>query len=178
MPKPAKTIVIFGGSKCKPGSPAYQQAYELGLALGRAGYQVANGGYGGTMEAAAKGARESHVSVIGVTCTAFGRSGPNAWLTQEIPTPNLNARIEALIQQGDGYVVLPGGTGTLVELAMVWELINKRFLPQRPIICLSYFWKPVVECVVAAGEMDGKMIGFVETSAEVATRLNDYFQTP
>jgi len=57
-----KTIVIFGSSKPKPESGNYLQAYELGKALAEAGYRLANGGYGGTMAAAAQGAPRRYAS--------------------------------------------------------------------------------------------------------------------
>ena len=49
-----------------------------------------------------------------------------------------------MIQSGDGYVVLKGGTGTLVEIAMVWELVNKGLIPNKPIVAVSPFWDNVV----------------------------------
>ena len=51
---------------------------------------------------------------------------------------------QQLVDLGDAYVALPGSTGTLVELAMVWELMNKRLVELRPIYCLGEFWRPVV----------------------------------
>jgi predicted Rossmann-fold nucleotide-binding protein len=57
----------------------------------------------------------------------------------------LHQRLARLIELGDAYVVLPGSTGTLVELAMVWELINKGLIPRRPILCWGDFWRPVVD---------------------------------
>ncbi|MHC4104192.1 MAG: LOG family protein, partial [Planctomycetota bacterium] len=57
-------------------------------------------------------------------------------------------RLDKLIELGQAYVVLPGGTGTLLELAKVWELKNKGFLPpDKPIILVGRFWKPLVDLV-------------------------------
>jgi len=54
-----------------------------------------------------------------------------------------------LVELGRAYVVLPGGTGTLLELAKVWELKNKGFLKtDRPIILVGGFWKSLVDLVV------------------------------
>jgi len=72
-----KTITIFGTSKAGESDSAYILAYETGRLLAQAGLTVANGGYGGTMLAAAKGASEAGGEVIGVTCTAFKNSRPN-----------------------------------------------------------------------------------------------------
>lgn len=137
-------ITVFGSYEPAPGSDQYQQAYHLGQLLARAGWTVANGGYAGTMEASAKGAKDSGGATVGVTCTAFSRSSPNPYIDREISTPDLRHRLDKLIEIGAGYVVLPGGTGTLTELAHVWELLNKKFLPSRPLVILGPFWLPLV----------------------------------
>jgi uncharacterized protein (TIGR00725 family) len=133
-----------------PGEQVYEQARVLGAAIAEAGWRLCNGGYGGTMEAACRGAVEAggpDAQTIGVTCSAFGRKGANRWVRQEIATSNLNDRVARLIELGDAYVVLPGSTGTLLELAMVWELTNKRFITGKPIVLMGNFWQPVVETV-------------------------------
>ena len=143
-----KIITIFGTGRARPGEPAYALAYEMGRLLAQAGFVIANGGYGGTMEAAARGALEAGGHTIGVTCTRFGRGGANAYIRQEIPTFDLFQRLQMLIRLGRAYVVLPGGTGTLVELALVWELLNKGLLrSERPLIVLGDAWQPVIDCI-------------------------------
>ena len=124
-------ISVFGSSRPTEATPQYTIAYEVGAALARAGYIVCNGGYGGTMEASAKGAKEAGGEVIGVTCSAFKRGKVNAFISREFVTNSLNERLDKLIELGLAYVVLPGGTGTLLELALVWELKNKGFLHKK-----------------------------------------------
>ena len=185
-----KTIVIFGSSKPEPESSDYLQAYELGKALAEAGYRLTNGGYGGTMAAAAQGAQSVLVPpfcisercscragpvTIGVTCDAFGRSGPNPWIAKEIRTQNLYERLETLMGLGDAFIVLPGGTGTLLELAACWELINKRFLPNIPIICLTDYWKPVIDTIVKSGEAGGNCVRFADSIKIVLEVLKKCF---
>lgn len=147
----ATIVTVFGSSRPAPGSPAYQAAYELGRAVAAAGWTLCNGGYGGTMEAAARGAVEAGGHTIGVTCATFrGRSGPNAYIRQEVPTFDLLTRLNTLVRLGWAYVVLPGGTGTLLELALVWELLNKSLVRRRntPLILLGEHWGPVVELIL------------------------------
>lgn len=141
-------VTVFGSSQPPPVSPAYQTAYDLGRAIAQAGWTLCNGGYGGTMEAGARGAAEAGGHTIGVTCRVFGRSGANAYIRQEVPTFDLLARLNTLVRLGQAYVVLPGGTGTLLEFALVWELLNKELLRrQAPIIVLGDHWSPVIEVV-------------------------------
>jgi len=143
-----KIITIFGTARARPGDSTFAQAYETGMLLAQAGFTIANGGYGGTMLAAAKGATEAGGEIIGVTCSAFKSSRANEYVTREIVTGSLDERLEKLVELGQAYIVLPGGTGTLLELAKVWELKNKGFLKgDKPIILLGGFWKPLVELI-------------------------------
>lgn len=141
-------VTIFGTARAKPGDAAYELAFETGGLLAGAGFVIANGGYGGTMEAAARGARQQDGKVIGVTCSAFARSSANPYVTRDITTDTLQQRLEKLVELGSAYIVLPGGTGTLLELAHVWELKNKGFLNRnKPIIIIGDFWKPLLELI-------------------------------
>lgn len=143
-----KIVSVFGSGTTKPGDKEYAEAKLLGKLLAGAGYAIANGGYGGTMEASAKGVKEAGGEVIGVTCSAFNRGRANAFISREFVTNSLNERLDKLIELGTAYVVLPGGTGTLLELALVWELKNKGFLTgDKPIILLGEYWSRLVELV-------------------------------
>jgi uncharacterized protein (TIGR00730 family) len=143
-----KVVTIFGTGRTKPGNLAYTLAGEIGRLLAEAGFTIANGGYGGTMLAAAKSAAQAGGTVIGVTCSAFKISKCNEYVTREVLTKSLDERLDKLISLGQAYIVLPGGTGTLLELAKVWELKNKGFLNKgKPIILIGDFWKPLVDLV-------------------------------
>lgn len=153
----SKVITVFGSGKAPASGPAYRTAFEAGRVIAQAGFVLCNGGYGGTMAGAAQGAVKAGGHTIGVTCAAFGRGGPNPWIRQEVPTFDLFARLTTLIRLGDAYVVLPGGTGTLLELAAVWELLGKGLLkPRRPILLLGESWKPVLDCV---GRLEPGLVG-------------------
>ena len=142
-----KTVTIFGTSRAVESDPIYESAYTLGKLLARAGFAIANGGYGGTMFAAAKGAVEAGGKTIGITCSAFSRA-PNEYITHQVNTASLNERLDKLIELGNAYVVLAGGTGTLLELAKVWELKNKGFFEtQKPIILMGEFWQPLIKLI-------------------------------
>ncbi len=56
-------------------------------------------------------------------------------------------RLFELVRAGDGYVACKGGTGTLVEFAVVWEMLNKKAMEQRPFVVLGDFWQPIIERV-------------------------------
>jgi uncharacterized protein (TIGR00730 family) len=143
-----KMVAIFGTGNAKSGDSIYRLAYKTGKLLAQAGFTIVNGGYGGTMLASAEGAVEAGGETIGVTCSAFGRGRANEYISREIVTNSLDERLSKLIELGQAYVVLPGGTGTLLELAMVWELKNKGFMHKsKPVILVGRFWKPLVNLI-------------------------------
>jgi len=82
------------------------------------------------MEASARGAKEAGGKTIGVTFNIKGRAA-NSWIDEQIHVPALIDRMMKLVELGDAYVVLKGGTGTLLELAAVWEFINKGLLAEK-----------------------------------------------
>jgi len=150
MDRPDIPVVsVFGANDPAEGDEAYQQARAAGRELARLGYAVANGGYAGTMEASFRGAKEAGGATIGVICTLW-KSPANRYTDRVIKTRDLFERARTLVELGSaGYVVLPGATGTLVELALVWELTCKRLMARRPIVCLAFLGR--VDCGDVAG---------------------------
>ena len=169
-----KIITIFGTGRAKQGDSAFQLAYEVGRLLAQGGFTIANGGYGGTMLASAKGAAEAGGEVIGVTCSAFKNSTANKYVTREIVTGSLDERLDTLIKLGQAYVVLGGGTGTLLELAKVWELKNKGFLKtDKPIILLGGFWKPLVDLVTSDDPDSSRYVKLADRPEQVIKMIVD-----
>jgi uncharacterized protein (TIGR00730 family) len=163
-----KIVTVFGTARAGAGDAVYQLAYEIGALLAQVGFVIANGGYGGTMLAAAKGAYDAGGKTIGVTCSAFKQSAANEYISREIVTDSLDSRLDTLIKLGQGYVVLPGGTGTLLELAKVWELKNKGFLQKQiPVILVGRFWKPVVDLIVTDDPSSGNYVQLADGPKQV-----------
>ena len=169
-----KTITIFGTANAKSGEPAYKLAYQTGKLLAQAGFTIANGGYGGTMLAASKGAAEAGGETIGVTCSAFAQTA-NGYISREIVTDSLDERLDTLIKLGQAYVVLPGGTGTLLELAKVWELKNKGFIEaDKAIILVGRFWKPLTDLIASDDPESMRYIHQAEGPEQVVELIIDY----
>ena len=168
-----KVISVFGSASPKAGSADYAQACLVGKLLAKAGFAVATGGYVGTMEAVSKGASEAGGHVIGVTCTSvedFRMGGANRWVAEEIRFETLRERLLHLVLNNDGVIVLPGGIGTLVEMAMAWNLVQIGEIPPRPLVLLGELWRGMVEAFVQpqyVREADAKLV-VVANSAETA----------
>jgi uncharacterized protein (TIGR00730 family) len=169
-----RIITIFGTGRAKPGDEAYTLAYSLGWQLAESGFTIANGGYGGTMLAAAKGAAEAGGQIVGVTCSAFKGSKANEYISREIVTDSLDERLDTLLKLGQAYVVLPGGTGTLLELAKVWELKNKGFLnADKPIILVGGFWQRLLELIASDDHNSRRHIKQAESTEKVVELISN-----
>lgn len=138
--------VVFGSNSPKEGDADYAAARQLGYALAQAGYVVATGGYFGTMEAASRGAKEAGGHVVGVTTSIFDgvRLHPNAYLDEEIKFPTLFQRLHQLVTLADVWVALPGGIGTLSEVALTWSLLQVGELKRQPFVLVGEQWRKTI----------------------------------
>ncbi len=169
-------MTIFASSLPGEGSPAYVEARRLGRLLAESGLVVSNGGYGGLMEASARGAREAGGHTVGVTCAVWPFAA-NRWIVEEVRTRSFPERIMTLIERGDAYVVLPGGTGTLAELALAWEMMNKSSLSKtvggrKPLLVMAPYWQPVIACLnqeKALGRMDDAASDWRSPAMDIVT---------
>ncbi len=164
-------VAVFGASDPRPGSASYELARRVGAVLAEQGRTVVNGGYGGVMEAASRGARDAGGRSIGVTCNIWQRKA-NAFLDEIAPTDSLPARVAKLLElAGGGFVVMPGATGTLSELAQVWELKRLGELNERPLVCVGDFWTPLVEMMARARAATRNCVGVVDDAEGLRTHF-------
>jgi predicted Rossmann-fold nucleotide-binding protein len=117
-----------------------------------------------------------------VTAEFFAREA-NEWVDVEVRKKSWAERLFTLVEMGDGFVACKGGTGTLVELAVVWEMLNKGVISRKPVVALGGFWKPIVERVRevelepraatarAWGEAQGGLVEVVGTVAQAGEYL-------
>lgn len=160
----ASAIAVFGSSEPPEGSAPYELARKVGSLLARSGFVVITGGYGGVMEAASRGAVEAGGECIGVTTRAFraSRTSPNRFLTTHVEEIGLFERTRELIERSDGYIILPGKSGTLAELTFLWALHRAHLLGSRPIVLLGSPWRRYVDQVEALGLVDRDQIAITK----------------
>lgn len=156
-----KTITIFGSAVPVKGDAQYNFAYELGAALAKSGFNICTGGNRGIMEAASKGASDNGGFVYGVTVDLWNIT-PNQYIDTEIREKTLFDRILKLLELGDAYIVLQGGTGTFLEFAAVWEYANKNLQKHKPIICHSEMWKTISDVMNAQLKLENRSTNLVK----------------
>lgn len=161
-------VTIFGGSKCKEGSPEYGEALKLGGMLAQAGFTICTGGYLGIMEAASRGAREKGGRVLGIVMNQF-KSEPNRYLTDKVATDHFYDRLQNLINRSVGFVAFRGGMGTVTEVSLVWNKLQTRVIESRPLVLLGECWKPVVaawQASLVVSDADVAILDFAEDAAQ------------
>lgn len=140
-------VAVFCAGRGTPaGDPVLDEAERLGRLLAEAGLDLLNGGYGGSMEALSRGARQAGAArVIGVTLDLFSPPMvPNRWLTEELRVTDFFPRLEAL-SRADAYVVLRGGIGTLTEATLMWTLLETRQVAPRPFLFVGRSWARLLQ---------------------------------
>src|SRR5882672_925148 len=174
-----KIVTVFGSSRPREGEADYEEARVLGRALAKHGFAVCSGGYGGVMEAVSRGTKEAGGKTYGVSAEFFKNAKLNSWIDTEVRVKTWEERLFELIRLADGFVACKGGTGTLVELAVVWEMLNKSVISGKPFAVLGNFWQPVLDRVREVelghpapwGEANGRLIYVATTPRDVANHL-------
>jgi len=178
--RPQRVVTIFGSSRVRPGDPEYEAALRLGRLLAERGWVLCNGGHDGTMEAAARGAKEAGGKTIGVSFSLYRPESPNAWLDQEIVAESLFTRLERLATMGEAYIVLHGGIGTLLELCLVWNLVQSPEFAYKPVIVVGESWATIVDVLRAHLSMypwEASSLTVVEDVDQAVDRLAAHFSS-
>ena len=139
-----KIIAVFGSSRPAPESAEYAEAYRTGQLLAQRGFVVMNGGYAGTMEASARGAKDHGGRTLGIISGEFAWLTPNAFLDETLTHDDIFARIRDMQLRADGFIVLKGSMGTLAELALVWNLAKIDLAHRKPILLVGAGWARVL----------------------------------
>ena len=173
-------VTVFGGSRPRPGDPAYAEAEALGRLLAEAGYTVQTGGYSGTMEATSKGAKAAGGHVVGVTVGLFEAEGgqPNGFIDEVVHFELLADRLLYLVRSCRAAIALPGGIGTLSEVALTWSLLQVAEITPRPFILIGEQWGDLLRTFYADGsyirEADMHLWRIARTPEQAVTLLRTW----
>ena len=139
-------ISVFGSARTSPVDPVYAMGVEVGRLLVEAGFAVITGGGPGAMEAANKGASEAGGLSVGLGIELPFEQKLNSYVELGIDFRYFFARKTMFVKYAQGFVVLPGGMGTLDELFEAVTLVQTRKVTSFPIVCLGTdYWGGLIE---------------------------------
>jgi len=142
------TICVFGSARTHRGSQEYEQAENIARLLVGRGYAVMTGGGPGAMEAANKGAVEAGGTSVGLGIELPFETGLNEWVDLGINFRYFFARKTMFLKYSQGFIVLPGGFGTLDELFEALTLVQTEKVTNFPIVLFgTAFWGPLVDWI-------------------------------
>lgn len=175
-------ISVFGSARTKTGTKWYEEAKEFGKLIACEGFGVITGGGPGIMQAANHGAKEVAGHSIGVGIELPFEAGMNKYVTTGIECRYFFTRKVMFLKYSQGFVVFPGGLGTLDELFEALTLAQTGHTPKFPIILVGKdYWGGLVdwlqETIAAQGRMsqsDFDLFRIVDTAEEARDKIMEY----
>jgi uncharacterized protein (TIGR00730 family) len=142
-------VTIFGSARIQPNTFAYDEVKRLAKAITEMGCDVVTGGGPGLMlaanEGAASGGKGSQNSSVGIRVDLPFEQEVNAFVQQAYEHETFFTRLHHFVLASDAFVVTPGGIGTLLEAAMIWQLLQVRHIQDVPLIFVGKMWSDLVE---------------------------------
>ena len=143
--KNMKKVAIFGSARTKPDSNLYKAVEKLGKNIVENGWIVVTGGGPGTMEAANKGAMSACIDEMTVCSIAQAIYLPfeddvNSYVQKYERHETFYSRLKTFADC-DAFIVTPGGIGTLLEMALIYQLIQAQHMDKKPVICVGRMWR-------------------------------------
>jgi len=172
-------VSIFGSARVVEGSPTYEAARETARLFGGAGLAVVTGGGPGVMEAANRGAKEGGGVSVGFNIMLPHEQGLNAYCDIGLTFKHFYARKTMFVKAAEGFVIFPGGFGTLDELFESLTLIQTGKIGTFPVVLFdSEYWTEMLDWIrdrmlasdlVSAGDLD--LLWLTDDPAEAVERV-------
>lgn len=141
-------VTIFGSARIEPSSENYELVKELASQLGSMGCGIITGGGPGLMQAANEGAAKAHgVSdrSVGIRIDLPFEQSANPFVGRAFQHKTFFSRLHHFVIASDAFIVVPGGIGTLLELSLVWQLLQVRKLYDTPLILIGEMWPDLIK---------------------------------
>jgi len=180
-------VSIFGSARTKPDHPYYKLAVEVAKKLTEEGFGVITGGGPGIMEAGNKGARLHGGASVGLNIDLPFEQGHNPYvdIDKVLNYRYFFVRKVMFVKYAQGFIVMPGGMGTMDELFEVLTLIQTKKITKVPVILVgSDFWtgmkdwmrKVMFEDFGNIGEKDLDLIPIVDTAEDAVKYICDFYK--
>jgi uncharacterized protein (TIGR00730 family) len=138
-------VTVFGSGRVRQGDPTYDAARAIGRGFARRGWAVVTGGGPGAMEGANRGAQEAGGLSVGFGIELPHEQAMNPYLDLSYTFEHFYARKVCFVKPAEGFVVLPGGFGTLDELFEALTLIQTGKVPAFPVVLFNaHHWSRVL----------------------------------
>ena len=137
-------VTIFGSARAKPGTFVYDEVKRVAAALAEMGCDIITGGGPGLMQAANEGAAAANAPErnrsVGIRVELPFEQEVNPFVEQAFEHKTFFTRLHHFVLTSDAFVVAPGGIGTVLELTMVWQLLQVKHLHDTPLILVGKMW--------------------------------------
>jgi uncharacterized protein (TIGR00730 family) len=151
--KPSKIeryrVTIFGSARAKPGTFVYEEVKRVAAALAEMGCDIITGGGPGLMQAANEGAAAVHAPErnrsVGIRVELPFEQEANPFVQQAFEHKTFFSRLHHFVLTSDAFVVSPGGIGTVLELMLIWQLLQVKHVHDAPLILVGNMWAELVD---------------------------------
>src|SRR3954454_291856 len=141
-------VTIFGSARARPGTFVYDEVKRLAAALAELGCDIITGGGPGLMQAANEGAAAADAPErsrsVGIRVELPFEQEVNPFVEQAFEHKTFFTRLHHFVLTSDAFVVVPGGIGTVLELMMIWQLLQVRHVHDSPLILVGAMWADLV----------------------------------
>ena len=141
-------VTIFGSARAKPGTFAYDEVKRVAKALAEMGCDIITGGGPGLMQAANEGAAAANAPErnhsVGIRVDLPFEQEVNPFVEQAFEHKTFFTRLHHFVLTSDAYVVSPGGIGTVLELMLIWQLLQVKHVRDTPLILVGKMWPDLV----------------------------------
>ncbi|MBM3448030.1 MAG: TIGR00730 family Rossman fold protein [Bacteroidetes bacterium] len=179
-------VSIFGSARTKESNPYYQIGHDIAFQLTQKGYGVITGGGPGIMEAANAGAKKGQGASVGLNIKLPFEQYPNSFIDYDksLHFDYFFVRKVMFVKYSQGFVVMPGGFGTLDELFEALTLIQTYKIGRFPIVLVGkYFWEGLVQWIKATlltaenniNEEDLELFKVVDTAEEAVAEIDKFY---
>jgi uncharacterized protein (TIGR00730 family) len=142
-------VTIFGSARAKPGTFVYEEVKRVAAALAELGCDIITGGGPGLMQAANEGAAAANAPErnrsVGIRVELPFEQEVNPFVEQAFEHKTFFTRLHHFVLTSDAYVVVPGGIGTVLEMSMVWQLLQVKHVAEVPLILVGKMWAELVD---------------------------------
>jgi uncharacterized protein (TIGR00730 family) len=139
-------VAIFGSARAQPGTFVYDEVKRAAAAFAAMGCDIVTGGGPGLMQAANEGAKEAGASgSMGIRVELPFEQDVNPFVEQAFEHETFFTRLQHFVLASDAFVVVPGGIGTVLEMLMIWQLLQVRHVDGVPLILVGKMWYGLVD---------------------------------